>query len=126
MKDGKKTLILGAVTGVVMIIVNALFNPPISAEFFEIIRWLSDCFAVPGILLTGAGFLIIISEGGFFDIFSYSMKKAAFGRTSSCEGYGEYKMKRRKKRPAMSQTLFVGLAFLSVSVILCFAYGMVS
>lgn len=122
MSGTKKSLVMSICTGAAMTIAAAIGNFPENMDSYRVIGWLSDCFAVPGMLLTGAGVLILIAEGGFFDIFSYSVKKLVSGRDFD-GGYGEYKCRREKKRLAYSQTLFVGLSFLFVSVILCIVYA---
>ncbi len=123
MSGTKKGLVMSISVGAAMVIANAMGNFSANMDFSQLIGWLSDCFAVPGMLLTGAGVLILIAEGGFFDIFSYSIKKLVSGRDFG-GGYVEYKCRREKKRLAYSQTLFVGLFFLFASVILCFVYEM--
>jgi len=122
MSGTKKGLVMSICTGVAMVIANAMGNFSANMDFSRFTGWLSDCFAVPGILLTGARVLILIAEGGLFDIFSYSIKKLVSGRDFG-GGYVEYKCRREKKRLAYSQTLFVGLSFLFVSVMLCIVYS---
>jgi len=36
---------------------------------------LSDGFLLPGVLILGAGLLLLVSNSGMFDIFTYSFKK---------------------------------------------------
>lgn len=41
----------------------------------DIVCILSDGFLLPGVLILGAGLLLLVSNGGMFDIFTYSIKK---------------------------------------------------
>ena len=83
-----------------------------------------DAFTVPGILLTGAGLLSLVSGQGAFDGISFAVKKA-FGQIRSEEKraampktYYDYVSAKQAKGTKKSRgTLYAGLAFLAVALV---------
>ncbi len=63
-------------------------------------KYLSDGFAIPGLLLTCSGLLLIISNEGIFDGISWGLQYAVktlipFGRYKKQESYGDFVEKRK-------------------------------
>ncbi len=66
-------------------------------------KYLSDGFAIPGLLLTCSGLLLIISNEGAFDGISWGLRFAIktlipFGRHKKQESYGDFVEKRRGQK----------------------------
>ena len=63
---------------------------------------LSDGFLFPGVLILGIGLLIMVSNGGVFDIFTYSFRKMRatklYGknRPDSFNSFYDYRMSKEK------------------------------
>ena len=82
---------------------------------------LSDGFLFPGVLILGVGLLIMVSNGGIFDIFTYSFKKMRVtklygkNRPSSFKSFYEYRMS--KEKAPFGFLVIVGGIFFGLSVI---------
>lgn len=97
-----------------------------TAETKEIIRKLSDCFLLPGALLTGVGAMTGIASEGTFDMLSYGFYWFFWGMThpgKSPESFYEYKMQKAEGRKGWPvPMLVVGLVFLAVSIVLAVVF----
>lgn len=86
-----------------------------------IIMAMSDGFAVVGLLYFGFGGLMLVSTTGFFDIFSYALKKGAHAFVpnygADLGNYYDYKMERKETRSKETEksTLVLGVIFLLIS-----------
>ncbi len=82
---------------------------------------LSDGFLLPGVLILGAGLLLLVSNGGMFDIFTYSFKKMRakklYGekRPSYYNSYYDYRTS--KEKVPFGFLVIVGGIFFALSVI---------
>ena len=85
-------------------------------------RYLSDGFFVAGILLAGLGGLLLISNTGFFDMFSYAMyclmtRFAQMKRKGDHASFYAYKASKDARRgKSKSFLLLTGLGFCALSV----------
>jgi len=93
----------------------------------EVMRILSDAFFVPGAVLCGVGLLVIVSNGGFFDIFAYGF--IAFAsvfkkdvKKRKYKDYVEYKQAQRGEKRNIWFLFIVGLAFVVVAIIFLIIY----
>ncbi|MPN45766.1 hypothetical protein SDC9_193337 [bioreactor metagenome] len=84
-------------------------------------RYLSDGFFVAGILLSGLGGLLVISNTGFFDMFSYAMyclmiRFAQVKRKGDHVSFYAYKVSKDARRgKSKSFLLLTGLGFCLLS-----------
>ncbi len=87
----------------------------------DIILILSDGFLLPGVLILGAGLLIVVSNGGMFDIFTYSVKKMRTSKllgdkkSSDFNSYFDYK--KGKEKAPFGFLVIVGGIFFTLSII---------
>ena len=106
----------------------------LSAALYLNFRYLSDGFFVAGVLFTGIGLLTWVSTTGFFDMFSFAIKRAAeffiprflMPNAKTPKHFYDYKMAREeaRKKP-LTTLLFTGIALLAFSL-LCWGlyYGL--
>ena len=90
---------------------------------------LCDVFLIPGIVFTGLGFVVIISDEGFFDIFSYSVKSLIYvfirhKDDAIRQTYYEYKEEKKQKRDGRSRwyLVIVGLVYFIPCIIFLILY----
>lgn len=90
---------------------------------------LCDVFLIPGIVFTGLGFIVIISDEGFFDIFSYSVKSLIYvfirhKDDAIRQTYYEYKEEKKQKRDGRSRwyLVIVGLVYFIPCIIFLILY----
>lgn len=86
-------------------------------------RHLSDGFFVAGVLFTGLGLLTWVSTTGFFDMFSFAIKRAAemlmpWVRLKDRPNFYEYKMeKEAKRKKPLTTILFTGVGLILASLV---------
>lgn len=91
---------------------------------------LSDGFFIAGLVLSSVGALSCIASTGFFDIFSFgghTFLSHFVPRMNTEENrrYYNFKTARAEKRkPPLRTTLFVGLAFVAVSIVFLAFYAL--
>ena len=119
LKYGIATLVATAMT----IFTTYSYNLAGAATQAERIRILADAFSIPGIVLIMVGFLVIVSNDGFFNGLTYSLTYAIRmlipGRgMKKMERYYDYVEARSKRPKARSGFLFVvGGIFLVVGLV---------
>jgi hypothetical protein len=95
----------------------------------ETMKTLSDCFFIPGIILSGIGGLSWISSIGVYDIFGYGGTTliSHFSRVKEKpESYYDYKQRKEAERKKwLKEALFTGLCFLVLAIICTVAYYIV-
>lgn len=96
----------------------------------EIVGTLSDCFAVPGIVMTGIGALTYLAKLGAYDGLNYAISNFSLHslipgtHKDKHESFYDYKKaKDEKGRKWLSQLFCVGLVPLLVSVVLLIIYA---
>ena len=88
----------------------------------------SDGFFVVGFLYVGFGLLFVAAHAGTLDIITYGFRSVIwlftpFAKNRDEGGFYEYKMKKKEKRKAVPYFLiWIGLAFLAVSIIFLILY----
>lgn len=94
----------------------------------EIYRILSDGLAVPGVVITGVGLLVCLSNEGAFDIISYGLilfigkfKKNVSDR--KYETYYDYKVAKHANKKSFAHILLVGLFFLLLGILFTILYN---
>ena len=94
-----------------------------------IVRYLSDAFAIPGVLLTGIGLLSFLKKEGTFDGLFYSfhamrmaytkrMMDEATDETKNGRTYYDYKQNAKAKRKVSWHLVIVGGGFLLTAIVL--------
>jgi hypothetical protein len=87
-------------------------------------KYISDGFAIPGLLLTCSGLLLIISNEGAFDGISWGLRFAIktlipFGRHKKQESYGDFVEKRRGQKVKGFGFVFVVGA---IDIVICIIF----
>ena len=108
------------------IIFMFMYEDPFSAETtVDVIGKISNCFAVPGVVLAGLGALTYFARIGAYDGISYVFSNFALhsiipGANKEPPGsFYEYKQKKEAKgRTWCSQMFLVGVISLAISVVL--------
>ncbi|MBQ8249901.1 MAG: DUF3899 domain-containing protein [Clostridia bacterium] len=86
----------------------------------DIFGILSDCFIIPGVVLTGFALLSYISCTGVFDMLTYSVYSLI--NTDEKGGYYDYKCRKKEKRTLYHGTLFCGIGFTALGMIFLALY----
>ncbi len=117
---------IGLVLAFAVMVSRGLFEKPALADK---VMAVGDGFTVAAVMYLGVGAMIWVASIGFFDIFSYAVKKAAHallpGMVSDDVGrYYEYKTEKELKRKGFFEnfTLILGVIFLVISAILLFVW----
>lgn len=96
-----------------------------------IVRYLSDAFLVPGVLLTGIGLLSFLKKEGAYDGLTYSfhsMRMASARRFSDeahddmARTYYDYKQSVKAKRKVAWHLIIVGGVFLLAAIVLTIVF----
>lgn len=96
-----------------------------------IVRYLSDAFLVPGVLLTGIGLLSFLKKEGTYDGLTYSfhsMRMASARRFSDeahddmARTYYDYKQSVKAKRKVAWHLIIVGGVFLLAAIVLTIVF----
>ena len=96
-----------------------------------IVRYLSDAFLVPGVLLTGIGLLSFLKKEGTYDGLTYSFHsmRASFARRYDDEArkdmartYYDYKQNVKGKRKVAWHLIIVGSGFLLIAIVLTIVF----
>jgi len=91
-------------------------------------RYLSDGLFVAGVLFVGLGLLTWVSTTGFFDMFSFAVKRAAemlmpWVKLKDRPIFYEYKMeKEAKRKKPLTTILFTGVGLVLASLLCLFLY----
>ena len=91
-------------------------------------RHLSDGLFVAGVVFTGLGLLTWVSTTGFFDMFSFAVKRAAemlmpWVKLKDRPNFYEYKMeKEAKRKKPLTTILFTGLGLIAASLVCLMLY----
>lgn len=87
-----------------------------------------DAFFVPGVLGMGFGLLIVVSNGGAFDILAYATRRLfGFFKKDPIDRkyrtYYDYKQSRKDKKRSFWYLIIVSSAYLLVAVVLLVVYS---
>ncbi len=93
----------------------------------DIMKSLSDCFVVPGILLILFGLLVICSNGGTFDMLGFGMKKlvSVFKRhptEKDKESFYDYRKRKQENKHSFLYLIITGAGFLAIGAIFFVLY----
>ncbi len=101
----------------------------LAMEGAELWRTLCDAFTIPGLTFIMVGFLVMIANEGFFDMFSYAASKAVGmflpgrGFADKHEKYYDYVQRKRDKRVGGFGFLFVvGGALMAFALLFMFLF----
>lgn len=119
------------VIALVAIVLMFVYEKPFSRESAkEIVGTLSDCFAIPGIVMVGVGALTYLAKLGAYDGLNYAFSNFSLHslipgmHKDKHESFYEYKKaKDAKGRKWLSQLFFVGLVPLTISVVILIVYA---
>lgn len=125
MPDNKKQYrYIGAlITGTIFFFICAFSNGLFSeTNGIEIVRKLTDCFTVAGVILAGAGGLSWASSKGAYDIMKYGVDwviKPFTSRRNQFESFYDFKQRKAEERkPWLKESFIVGLGFIGVALVL--------
>lgn len=119
----RKYIITFAVGLVIAVMVFAEKDLLGQTDAKEAIRILSDGFLLSGVLITGMGLLIYVSNDGFFDIFSYGVKSflLVFQRDPlkrrMDKSFYDYRIENLEHKHGFRHIVIVGIVFLLLAVI---------
>lgn len=96
-----------------------------TSAYADSMKFCSDAFFVPAVLMIGFWCLLRVADTGFFDMLTYGVKSllrlfTPFDKKVGSGGYYEYKLEmaeKRKERAIFLPVLFVGLADLVISFV---------
>ena len=119
------------IVAVIAVVLMFAYEQPFSKEGAkEIVGAVSDCFAVPGVVMAGIGALSYLAKLGAYDGISYVFTNFALHSIipgmykDKFDSFYEYKqMKEAKGRTWLSQLCYVGLILFAISVILLIVYA---
>ena len=98
-------------------------------DTLAIMKILSDCFTLPGVLFIGIAMLGWVSSKGTFDIFGYSMrglftlwKKESYYKQ---ESFYDYRVKKDENRKPFNLPMFlVGIVFFMLGIVMMVVFLM--
>ena len=99
-----------------------------------IVRYLSDAFLAPGVLLTGIGLLSLLKKEGTYDGLFYSFRSMRMGssrrlrdeaeaRDDMARTYYDYKQSVKAKRKVAWHLIVVGGGFLLIAIVLTIVFS---
>jgi len=103
------TVLTGLGAAVAISVVKGLYS---QTDISQITAILSDCFAVPGMLLILFGLLVICANGGAFDMPVYCVKRIFGGCKQDYIAYRE-----GKRRREYAYLLICGACFFAVGAL---------
>lgn len=120
-------VITAAVLAVFTVLLAWSFGAFTETHKKELLLKLCDSFFIPGFLAVGYGLLVVVSNGGAFDMLSYGVqtlfrmfKKDPVDRKYG--GYYEYREARKEKKRTFWYFIIVGSVFVAVGGALLGAY----
>ncbi len=118
------TILIGILFAFIMAFMKNIFQENDLKSIFHI---LSDCFFVPGVIISSIGGLIFVSNEGVFDglVFAVSSFFKMFGdrKEMKKKTYRQYKEEREKKKTPMVYILISGLVLIGISFVMLVIYN---
>lgn len=117
------TLLLGFATAAAIAYFRGLFD---QTELVGVFHVLSDSFAVSGVLITGFGALVFVSNEGGFDALSYGM--VSFfdifrkEKRNKYRTFYDYKQAKAEKNLSCGFILICGSIILAIALIMLWLY----
>ncbi len=93
----------------------------------DVMRALSDCFVVPGMLLLLFGLLVVCSNGGTFDMLGYGTRKVLllFRRKQDekdKETFYDYRKRKQESKRSFAYLLICGGVYIFIGLIFLILY----
>ena len=118
-----------SVAMLVSLVSAALWQLFLETDPLVIVRILSDCFTLPGVLFIDIAMLGWVSSKGTFDIFGYSMrglftlwKKESYYKQ---ESFYDYRVKKDENRKPFNLPMFlVGIVFFMLGIVMMVVFLM--
>ncbi len=120
------TLACAMLVSVAICVSRGIFGMENLKDVFHV---LTDAFFVPGIMLLCFGLLLVAANGGTFDMLGYGvvMLLGAFKRDVKDRKYKdfyEYQQAKHSSKMKVGHFIWIGLAFVSISLAFLGFYGM--
>lgn len=116
------TFIIGAVMALGILLMDRAFSADLST--LDRIRFLSDAFFVPGVLIFCVGMMIFVSSKGSLDGLTYSLqffKREVFLR-QKMETFADYKARKAEKKTPYRFLLLTGSVYLLLGLLFTVIY----
>lgn len=115
---------IGLVVAILIVLSKDIFSQSEATKVYHI---LCDAFFVPGVCITCFGLLVFTSNEGTFDMIVYGTKKffSLFKKDMSNEKHKtfyEYRVAQHEKKFSFAYLLYVGLAFIVISLVFLIFY----
>lgn len=131
LKQERLNYLRWSLISVTLVVFAVLIRKPFSKETAQdIVGEISNCFFIPGALMSGIGALSYLSSKGAYDSFSYIFTNFALhsliyrDQPKKYESLYDYKVEKDKKgRKWFKHMLIVGLCTLLVSILLFVVYA---
>ena len=119
-KEFIKYIIVTIIGGLMTLSVFSYKNLSSATNSKDIVMILSDGFLLPGVIILGVGLLIAVSNGGIFDIFTYTLRKMretiilGEKRSKEYNSYFDYRMSKEKAKCAF--LIIIGGLFFTLAL----------
>lgn len=117
------TIGTGLAAALYVAFIRGIFSETNPSQIFAI---LSDSFTVPGVLLTGIGGLMFVSNEGGFDALSYGITSFIDlfrkEKKNKYKTFYDYKEEKASKTLPVSFVLISGLIFMALAIIMLLLY----
>ena len=115
------TVAVGAVIALLFAASRGVFGGLDQKTLYHI---LSDSFTVVGVVSTGVGLLLFVSNEGAFDGLSYGLRSffGIFRKNYVKESYYDYKVRRGSHKMGFTTLLISGLVLLAVAIVFYLLY----
>lgn len=118
------TFLIGLLFTFFALLVQGVFKQTEAAALMKII---CNAFFAAGVVLAGAGLLVVVTEGGAFDMLAFSVVLIfdCFRKDVNKRKYRdfyEYRLAKKGKKRSFSFLLIVGLFFIAVSLVFLIPY----
>ena len=117
------TIGTGLAAALYVAFIRCIFSETNPSQIFAI---LSDSFTVPGVLLTGIGGLMFVSNEGGFDALSYGITSFIDlfrkEKKNKYKTFYDYKEEKASKTLPVSFVLISGLIFMALAIIMLLLY----
>ena len=116
------TILLGLAIGLLVLLDQNFFAQTNPILIYGI---LADAFTIPGILLTGIGLLVFVSNEGVFDGLTYAVKSFIGMFRKNMPRYGsfyDYREAKNRSKFSFGFLVICGLVFLLVAMVFYFIW----
>lgn len=118
------TVLIGVVMAVCVSFIKSLYW---LNDTVEIVKVLSDCFSLPGLVLVLFALLVVCSNGGTFDMLTFGVKKVVLLLKRNLserdrESFYEYRKRRQENKRSFAYIMIVGAVYLAIGIIFIAIY----